>query len=374
VPDGTTAMVRCPACKTVFSPAAGLAPPEPEVDEEDTEEEEKPRRKRKPAREEEEEDEKPRKKKPAKEENRDFDPMTEEDVKRAKKMRRRRDHDSLTPEEREARRQAFGRAAWGVKLIGASFAFFILSMTMVILFFFQFAYAKFIQPKAVYIIFAGVFGLINWTCAAVGVGLCLSGPRAPGHWGYGISAAVATVVHAVFLTVLVIQGTEFSAGQTGNDVVSEDIERWGLLPTRIDATMFYLTVIVYSKEEGFTPKGRMVVSMVTGVLEMVRTVLIMMLLSCLARAALDEDLAHKCTRAAGIASFGPGIVALVMFVFVATLIETKAGLNLFTLILLVTVHMGVYSILSGVIFPSFMTAREVADACDEPFQSQIPQL
>ena len=37
VPDGTAAMVRCPACKTVFSPAEGAAP-EAEEDEEEREE------------------------------------------------------------------------------------------------------------------------------------------------------------------------------------------------------------------------------------------------------------------------------------------------------------------------------------------------
>jgi LSD1 subclass zinc finger protein len=363
VPDGTTAMVRCPACKTVFSPTAGLAPPEPEVEEE--EREEKPRKRK--AEREQDEDEKPRKKQ---EENRDFDPLPEDHKPR---RRKRPEADELTPEERAARRAAFGRAAWGCKLIYISFGLFIVSMMMIIIFFFQ---AVFFPPQLVLILAAGALGLINWILAAVGVGLCLSGPRAPGHWGYGISAAVAVAVHAILLTAVVARGNEFSVGQTGHDQDQgvEEVERWGLLPTRIDATMFYLTAICYPDEQGAIPKGSMVLSMITGVAEMTRTVLIMMLLSCLSRAALDEDLAHKCTRAAGIASFAPGILALGMLAFIAALVETNATINLFTVILLLVVMMGTYSILAGVIFPALLAAREVTDACEEPFQSLIPKL
>jgi hypothetical protein len=197
----------------------------------------------------------------------------------------------------------------------------------------------------------------------------LSGPRAPGHWGYGIAAAVAVGVHLLLIAVLVSQGREFAVGKAEDPGV-----KWGLIPTRLNATMFYLTAIVYPENQGITPKGPIVFSMFMGIIEMTRTVLIMMFLSCLARAALDDSLAHKCTRAAGIASIGPGVLGLLIFVFVATVIETNAGLNMFTLVLFATVNMGVYSIVNGTILPSFMAAREVADACDEPFQSLIPQM
>jgi hypothetical protein len=348
-------MVRCPACKTVFSPAAGLAPPEAEEQEE---EQEKPR-KRKPAREEDEEPE---------EENRDFDPPEDD---RPRRRKRQAEDDELTPEERAARRRAFERAAWGCRLIAISFGLFILSMMLIIIFFFQ---AVFFPPSVLIIVAAGVIGLINWVLAAIGVGLCLSGPRAPGHWGYGISAAVAVAVHAIFLMAVVARGNEFAVGQTGEDAELAGVARWGLLPTRMDATMFYLTAICYPDEQGAIPKGSMVLSMITGVAEMTRTVLIMMLLSCLSRAALDEELAHKCTRAAGIASFAPGTLALGMLAFIGALIETNATVNLFTLILLLVVMMGTYSVLAGVMFPAFLTAREVTDACEEPFQSLIPKL
>ncbi len=379
VPDGTTAMVRCPACKTVFSAADGAASEEAEE-----EEQEAPKAKtRKPAREaDEDEDDEPRKKRGAKGQgakeegpnsaNRDFDPETEEEAKRRKKKRRKPGDDSLSPEEKAVRRAAFQRAAWGCKLIWISFALFMLSMVLIIIFFFQ---AAFTVPLPLLITLAGVLGLINWLLAAVGVVLCLTGPRAPGHWGYGTTASVAVVVHFVFLLALVSGGKESSIGKTTDEVHgSTGNARWGLLPTRLDATMFYLTSAMYRDTQGATPKGPMVLSMIAGVLEMTRTVCIMMLLSCMARASLDEELAHKCTRAAGIASVGPGAIALLIFVFIATMIETNAGMNMFTMVLFVTVNMSAYAIVNATIFPAFMAAREVTDACEEPFQSLIPQL
>jgi hypothetical protein len=47
---------------------------------------------------------------------------------------------------------------------------------------------------------------------------------------------------------------------------------------------------------------------------------------------------------------------------------------MFTIILFSVVNMSVYAILIGVLMPAFLTAREVTDACEEPFQSLIPQL
>src|SRR5262245_6204737 len=255
-------MVRCPACKTIFSPAAGLAPPEPEEEDERDEEEEKPRRKKRRADDEEqEEEEKPKPK------NRDPYPLAEGEEERRPKTVRSEFDESLTPAERAARRRAFGRATIGCRLIWISFALFNVSMLFITIFFFQ---ATFVPPEPLLITFAGLFGLINWILAAVGVGLCLSGPRAPGHWGYGIGAAVAVGIHLIFLMVLVAQGKEHSVGQFTEEVqgVSGNA-RWGMLPTRLDVTMFYLTAIVYPNEPGAAPRGKMGLSMVTGLAEMV---------------------------------------------------------------------------------------------------------
>lgn len=369
VPDGTTALVRCPACKAVFPPADGAPAGDAErsqpktrrpVRSHEDEDDDRPRsRQRAPRRQRDEED--------GRDGNRDFDPP-DEGAETRRKRRRRSADEGLTPEERASRRHAFQRAAIGCKLIWLSFALFMLSMALILIFFFQSAFS---EPIPELVVAAGVLGVLNWTSAVAGIGLCLSGPQVPGHWTYGGAATVATAVHLLLLLALVSQGREFGISKSDDSVVSV---RWSMLPTRLNATMFYITAIVYPQNQGATPRTAMPLSMLTGVAEMVRAVLIMMMLSCLARAALDDELAHKCTRAAGIASAGPALMAVIIFTFVACMIETNAPVNRFTLTLFATVYMSVYAVVNAVILPCLLAAREVADACDEPFQSLIPQL
>jgi len=63
-----------------------------------------------------------------------------------------------------------------------------------------------------------------------------------------------------------------------------------------------------------------------------------------------------------------------MFLAVAVVVELNAQVYTLSKIVLTTVWMGVYAILMGLLLPATMAARETADACDEPFQSQIPKL
>lgn len=372
VPDGTTAMVRCPACKTVFSPAAGLAPPEPEEDEDD-----RPRKKTRRDRDE-DDDDRPRRKRSRvekdedeeKPENRDFDPPDPDEGKKRKKRRRTFDDEGLTVEEKAELKAAFARAAWGARLIWISVVVYMLSMVCVIGFWFQDAFPK-MDPNPGFVVGAGVVAAFGWLLAAIGVGLCLSGPTSPGHWGYGIAAAVATGLHLLFLLMLATKGKEVCPGKSIDP--EGPVAHWGLVPTRLDAVTFYLTLLVYPDQE-VLPKGKMSLSIVVGIMEMVRTTLILVFLSCLARAAGDEDLSHQCTRAGGFASFGPGFMAAGMLIFAVAMTETRASGADWATILFATVVMGTYAILIGCVFPAFMTAREVDDACAEPFQALLPQL
>ena len=356
MPDGTAALVRCPACKTVFAPADGLAPPEPEPVE--TPRPRKPVEKKKaPATVEEETS------------GRDFEPGYF--AEKPKKRRRRfneDDEDSLTPAERRALRAAFTRAAWGARLIWISFGLFIFSMMFIIGFWFGTAFGGG-EPTLVTV--AGLFGLINWILAAIGVGLCLSGPRSPGHWGYGIAAATAVILHMLLVAILAGQGTDYSVGREGQ---SEGPNvHWGLVPTRLDAVAFYITLMAYHDEE-IIPKGDMKLSIFVGVVEMIRSLLVLMLLSCLARASGDDELAHQCTRAAGFASFGPGAMAVLMLLFAIFMVETNMQTGQFGKILFTTMRMGTYAVYMGTLFPGLMAARLVADACDEPYESRVPRL
>jgi len=165
--------------------------------------------------------------------------------------------------------------------------------------------------------------------------------------------------------------------------------RWWLLPTQLDHLGFSLTYAVYYNEDIVPPKVGLLIAV--GLAELVRNILIMMLLSCLARAAGEHDLSYQCTRAAGYASFGPGVLTLVLLLVSVAVYETSgtlfklsyaldrvgAALNPAAMIIGViymTLTMGIYAILMGMLLPSLMASRETADACDEPFQSQIPRL
>ena len=223
------------------------------------------------------------------------------------------------------------------------------------------------RTEPAYVTVAGAIGIFTWITGAIGIGLCLSGPTSPGHWGYGIAAAVAVVLHLILLSVLIGQGKEYSIGKeveaTGSSI------QWGLVPTRLDAVAFYMTLLAYKNEE-LLPKGEMTLSIVVGVSELLRNVLMLMLVSCLARAAGDNELSHQGTRGAGFACFGPGVLAILMLLIAVAIIETNAQTGALAKVLFTTVRMGTYAILIGMMFPGLMAARETADACDEPFQAQ----
>jgi LSD1 subclass zinc finger protein len=382
VPDGTTAMVRCPACKAIFSSAAGLIPTQPVEEEEgeDARERQKARRKLDHVkRSKEDELEKPRKKRLVMEveeesdsarKNRDFDPL---DPTEKPKPRRQREDDSMSPEERAALKQAFTRAAWGCKLIWISIILFMVSMLMIIGYWFEAVLTSQGVGSPVFLVLAGVIGLVNWLMAAVGVGLCLSGPTSQGHWGYGISASVATGLHLVLLLILFSQGKDYSAGRTGEAQELKDAARWALLPTRLDALTIYLVFVIYPDQE-LIPKVSIGFSIVVGIVEMARIILIMMLLSCLAQAAGDKELSHSCTRAGGTACFGPGMLAIAILLYVVVVVETNAQSGTFARIVFMTVRMGVYAILAGTMFRAMMVTHDVAETCEEPFQSELPKL
>lgn len=384
VPDGTTALVRCPACKAVFAPSAGLAASETEpedVDDEHEEEDEeeerdRPRRSRKArAKEQEAEDES---------NNRDFEPGYFDD--KPRKRRRAEEKDSLTSAERDSLRAAFTRAAWGCKLIWISYILFMFSMALIALFWLHLPASKFMDPRPQFIIAAGVLSIVYWILAPIGVGLCMTGPTSPGHWGYGIGALVACVLHGILLIVLVAQANEFVPGKLVGKADNNDgmNVQWWVLPTRLDALASYLALAIYHEEIEMTHKA-LTLSIVVGLAEMVRNIFLLMFISCMARAAGDEDLSDDCTRAAGFASFGLGILAVLMLLMMIGLVETKmmliamnrmsdaAGNMIFGLIYLCTT-VGVYLILMWMMFPSLVAARDAAEACEEPFESQIPKL
>src|SRR5207302_5535234 len=121
-------------------------------------------------------------------------------------------------------------------------------------------------------------------------------------------------------------------------------------------------------DEKFIPRTALALSLVTGVAELIRLLLIMMLLACVARAAGDNELSDRCTRAAGVGTFGPGALAVAMLLLAVALVETGGMDKSIGKILMSVFEMGIYAILAGMLMPSFMAMRDAAEASESPFQ------
>lgn len=380
VPPGTN-MVRCPACKSVFAAANALAPPPPAEDRKAR----PPRgktRKAPPlkARPDEEDEEKPRTKKAGKKdekeekpENRDFDPPDPD----AKPKKRKKLFDTeMSEEERLALKAAFIRATWGCKLVWSSFLLFMFSMLSIIVYFFQMSFG---HVNSSFLYLAGALGVINWLLGAIGVGLCLSGPPSRGHWGYGIAAAIATGIHLLMVLMLIAppkdKERENASTKSSNNSLELDPQayRWSMLATREDMITLYLASIFYGEDQDVVPKFILGFYVAVGITEITRNILIMMLLSCLAQAGGDEELSRACTRAAGTSSLAPGTLSVLMLIYVAFVTETNAT-GLVIRILNAAIVMGIYALLAGCMLRASMAARETADVCEEPYQSQQPLL
>jgi hypothetical protein len=274
--------------------------------------------------------------------------------------------DGLTPEERQERSNQYLRAMWGARLIYLSFVLQAVSLLVVLVFLIRNAIS---EPTPEIIIVAGLFGLSNWILGAIGLVLCLFGRPSPGYLVFGIPAAVAIVAHGIFLLALVAKNAEKTA-ILGFDLGGE-VDQWGQMPTKFDSLTVYLTSIAYPDEyQRFVPKKAAVLAFFTGVSEMIRLVLIMMTLSCAARAAGDEELAYRCVRAGGIGSLGPGALALLMLLLVGALVETGGIDRDIGVILIHVFVMGIYAILCGMLVPVIVASRDTADASEFPFQSQ----
>jgi hypothetical protein len=373
VPDGTTAHVRCPGCGTVFPAETGAAaavpvelppppppppppPARPAPPRRRDEEDDRPRRPARPR----DEDNRPRR--------RPRDDEDEDDEEEDRPRPRRTDRDrEVSPEQKRAERAAFLRAMWGCRLVQHSFTFYILAMIVIVFFFVRLSLGV-AMPGL--IVAAGVLGLCNWVLGAVGVGLCLSGPKSPGHYRFGIAAAFAVGVHLIFLLALVSKAELPPAYRADPE---SGVDKWGQVPTRLDGLTFYLTLAAYADRLSL-PAADVALPILAGLAEMVRAVLLMMVVACLARAAGDEEVSQKCTRAAGAVSFGPGAMAVVVLIVAGIIVESNADTTTFGKILFTVLLMGVYVVLAGVMVPAAVAARDAAEACESPYQSREDRL
>jgi hypothetical protein len=278
--------------------------------------------------------------------------------------------DGLTPEERAARTAAFRRGMWGAKLVWLSLLLYALSMIVIGIYFIAGAATA---PEPLFLVVAGALGSLNWVAGGIGIVLCLSGPNSPGHRGYGIAAVVAALIHASLLGIVVAVAAPISEAHA-RTAAGGLTTPWAQLPTQLDRLTMYLTYLVYPDEFDDHRRSRIVLGLVTGAIELVRLVTIILVLSCLARAAGDEELAQRCARSAGRTAFAPGLIALGVFSVFACLIETGGKGTWFGMVLLGLTFLAVDLLVAFLFIPPMVVARDTAEACEFPFQTQKVQI
>lgn len=362
VPEGTTAHVRCPACKTVFPAEDGLAPavpvpgpppkapplPKPSPLRIDDEDEPRPAPKPQP------------KPKPRREEDNDErDGVADEPEKRPKRVVKSKQ--PLTLEEKRVLRAGFSRGFYGARLIQISLFFYIPAVLFVPLHQILVEITKDEMPFV--LVIAGILGLVNWILGAIGICLCLSGPPSPGHYRFGIGGIVATFVHGMLLLAVVAK-SQANADYRGLD---RNTMMWAQIATQYESLSFYLSYMVYPDDIPLK-RSDTILGFLTGISEMTRLILYLMMLGCLAQAAGDKELSEDCTRMAGRITVIPGLLALGMLGYKIIVIETGAS-GSFMLYLLNYIYRSITLVAAGILGMSMRTIGDVADACESPYQT-----
>jgi hypothetical protein len=370
VPDGTTAHVRCPACRSIFAAEDGLSaapvvdapapppplpappqplPPRPAPPPLNLDDDPKPRRKPKP-----------------RDDDFDFDDDEDDEDDKEKKPKRRtvRGKRVLMPEQKKRLKAAFDRAKIGARLIQISLFFYIPGVLFVPLH--QIIQQITKDDVPVVLVIAGVLGIVNWVLGAIGISLCLSGPPSPGHFRFGIAAIVVSVVHAVLLLAVVVK-TKGNADYRGLDRATM---MWAQIATQYESLSFYLSYLLYPDEIPLR-RSDTILGFLTGVAEMTRLILYLMTLGALAQAAGDKELSERCTRMAGRVAIIPGILALGMFIYKMVVVETGMGQTGMLLYALNYMYRSITLVVAGILGMTTRTVGDVYDACDSPFQSEI---
>jgi hypothetical protein len=376
VPDGTTAHVRCPSCKSVFPAAAGLAPavpvlpappaPPPNIpasrapvrnDFEGRSWRERRRNER---------DDRRRRERPSR--DRDEEPAEDRrdgiaDAPKAKQPRRRRDTAETTEEKRQKQAE-FHRAMYGARLIQISLLFYIPAVLFVPL---HQIVAQILKEEVAYIlVIAGIMGMINFTLGLIGICLCVSGPPSPGHYRFGIAAIIASAVHAVLLFAVVAK-TNANADYRG---LERGTMMWAQLATQYESLSFYLAYVVYPDDIPLR-RADTILSFLAGVAEMTRLILYMMTLGCLAYAGGDRELSERCTRMAGRVTIIPGLLAIAMLGYKIIVIETGAGQSGFVFYFLNYIYRAITLVVAAILGMTMRAVGDVVDVCEFPYQSHV---
>lgn len=377
IPDGSSGNVKCPKCGTIFpvaakpaaapafevvedtpapTPAARPQPLEPDFEVVD-----EPKPKKKVVALDEEDDDRPRGKR-----RRDYD--DDEDDDRPKKKKKRRDYDNEDDDwQPVANRGAFGAAKVGMLMVSISLWMY-LSTFALMAFFLLIAWIGASIPAGLMIV-TGLLGLANWVVGLIGLGFCIAGPSK--SRGLAIAATAVAAVHLVmafvvannaksafygFHTVAMLSAMnkaerfmdimkkmeketdpkrrealqkelrDLSEAERGGSSIGfdeargrrTDDMRWQDLSTLMPYSDVLIAVLSY-QSKGFSDY---VLALLSGLLEVARLVLIVLLIGAVARAARAHDAADKSLMATFFAG-GATLIAMIVIVLVAVILDNS---------------------------------------------------
>jgi LSD1 subclass zinc finger protein len=379
IPDGASGNVKCPKCATIFPAAAKPAPAppafevvddtpapapkrpaKPEVLDPDFDVVDVPKPKKKAVAAEDDDDGRPRSKRRRDEED------DNDDRSRRKKGRRRDDEDD---DWRPAGKGvSFGPAKVGMLMLSISLWLYLGTFVLLGLFLLV-AWIGASIPEGLMIV-TGLLGLSNWIVALIGLGFCIAGP--PKSRGLAIAATAVAAIHLIM--AFVVANNEKS-GRFGSHTVEllsginkadrffdimkkmeketdarrrEDLQkelrdlsesergrkapfsleegrptarsaedmRWRDLATLQLYSDQFIAILSYQSKEF----SDYILGFLTGLLEVARLILIVLLIGAVARAARDHDGAEKSMLATFLAG-GATILAMVIVVIVAAIMD-----------------------------------------------------
>ena len=136
----------------------------------------------------------------------------------------------------------------------------------------------------------------------------------------GVAAGSLTVLHLILLSVLAAKGKEYSGGLVA-DPAGPAAHR-GLVPTRLDAVTYYLTVLIYAPK-GASLGGEGILFLLAAACELARCILVCLTIRGQATAAKDYDAADKAGMGVMLSSIVTGAAAALVTVLVVIVIEGK---------------------------------------------------
>jgi len=341
IPDGASGNVKCPKCTTIFPvvakpvapafevvedaprPAAKPQPLEPDFEVVD---EPKPKRKAVVADDDDDYD------RPRGRRRRDYD---DDEDDRPRKKKRRRDYEDDDDWQPVGNRGAFNAAKVGMLLVSISLWMYVGTFALLALFL-LIAWMGASIPSALMII-TGLVGLANWVVALIGLGFCIAGPSK--SRGLAIAATAVAAVHIIMAFVVANNEKSVNPGVVGIGLASfssradrikslgekaikesdpsrrnaiekelrELLEdsgsigglnrksemRWPDLATLMPFSDILIAELSYDSK-GFNDY---VLGLLSGLLEVARGVLLILLIGSVAHAAREHDVGERSTMA-----------------------------------------------------------------------------